>query len=411
MDPHVPRPTPEPPHPFDPRNFDPRNVLRDFPPLPDLPHLPTLPTFPNFRALPAHLYSDHASSSPFRRLFLALVTLWLLVATNPSYPSFFSYLASRRATGPSFRLAVPTVLSPLQKVFNPPPTPDSTLITYDGLDCGLFTLVRFQPPAPVESTSKPSISLPPSFIHVYVYLGICNTWLPLPNPLVIVDGAAVLGAAGHLRDAARILAKSGLAPGVLPSRPWEGLVASFAAAGAFWYILPGAAARHLTLTWENARGAGRWWTLVLFHLSHGGSFLRLSRTVAACNYLAPMLLQHDVLSLSGLYGVVLTAAAMSSALGILVLARRSVASADSPRTRLEIDGGGGCVYAMLVAACLDAQSGRPGATNSWRVRPFELLMLNIAFDAWFLAGQKRIADYTAHTGAALGAWIYIAVNR
>jgi hypothetical protein len=145
--------------------------------------------------------------------------------------------------------------------------------------------------------------------------------------------------------------------------------------------------------------------------------LRLSRTVAACNYLAPLLLQNGVLSLSGLYGVVLTACAMSTALGMLVLARRNVFGGNgrgNGGSAVEINGGGGICYALLVTACLDMQSGRTGvgaAGGTWKVMPFQLLMLNIAFDAMFLAGQNRIADYTAHAGAALGAWLYCSLNQ
>jgi hypothetical protein len=257
-------------------------------------------------------------------------------------------------------------------------------------------------------------------------------WLPVPNPALLVDSNTARWLVRAMRSAVRSFVPSrpqypsaafadmaDLAPNwsasSLPARPWEWLAASFAAAGGLWFIAPDAAARHLILTWENARHSGRWWTLILFHLSHGGSILRLSRTVAACNYLAPLLLQHEVLSLSGLYGVVLTACAMSTALGVLVLARRNVfVGVRGGASALEINGGGGICYALLVTACLDVQSGRPGATEAaamWKVRPFQLLMLNIAFDAMFLAGQQRIADYTAHTGAALGAWLYCSLNQ
>jgi hypothetical protein len=355
--------------------------------------------------------------SPLRRLAVALAVVWVLVATNPGEKSFRRYAADRRTAPPrpTFRVAVPAVTHALKRIFNaePPAAADGRDVSFDGLDCALFTVVRARaddaPPQPAAAAVSSILPPPPS----HVFLGIFGAWMPVPNPALWLDGAALRGALRALRDAVRALVRSGAAPSSLPGRPWEWLMASFAAAGAFWYVMPGAAARHLTLTWENARHAGRWWTLVLFHLSHGGSVLRLSRTVAACNYLAPLLLKHRIVTLSGLYGVVLTAAAMSTALGILVLARRNVFEARGapPRTALEIDGGGGCVYALLVAACLDAQSGRPGAIKAWRVRPFELLMLNIAFDAMFLAGQKRIADYTAHTGAALGAWVYVAFNR
>ncbi len=149
--------------------------------------------------------------------------------------------------------------------------------------------------------------------------------------------------------------------------------------------------------------------MVFFHLSHGGSLLRLARTVGLVNYLAPVMLARGIVSLSDLYGVVLTGSAISTALGMLVLARRYVfgSRSSTPRTALEINGGGGCVYALLVAACLSRNGYEllPGG-----VMPFELLMLNVAFDAFFLAGQKRIADYTAHTGAALGAWLFCSIS-
>lgn len=351
--------------------------------------------------------------TPLRRLAIALSIVWILVATNPDATSFRRYLSARRAAiaNESFRLAVPPITLLLKNVFDAAPPAATARLHSDGLDCGLFTIVRLQSEEYLRAQSMSFIN-PPS--PPLVFLGILGKWLPVPNPATWFEGDTLRRGFVDLRDVVRSQVRSPSTGSLaLPARPWEWLVACFAVAGAFWYIMPEAAGRHLTLTWENARHAGRWWTLVLFHLSHGGSVLRLSRTVAACNYLAPLIVKHRVLTLSGLYGVVLTASAMSTALGILVLARRNVFGARGAplRSALEINGGGGCVYAMLVAACMDAQSGRPGAIKAWRVRPFELLMLNIAFDAMFLAGQKRIADYTAHTGAALGAWVYVAFNR
>lgn len=348
-------------------------------------------------------------SSLLRRLTIALAVLWILVATNPEASSFRRYISSRRSVSEfgNFRTAVPALAQLLKRILATSPPPRDSQTIFEGLDCILFTLVRSR--TDVSSQSM-SIIYPPPPSHIY--LGILNMWLPVPNPGLWIDGDGLRSIVFTIRDVLRSTARPST-PRSLPARPWEWLVASFAVAGAFWFVLPEAAARHLTLTWENARHAGRWWTLVLFHVSHGGSILRLTRTIAACNYLAPKLIKHKVLTLSGLYGVILTACAMSTALGMLVLARRNVFRAGNVRlsSALEINGGGGCVYALLVAACLDAQSGRLGAGKVWRVRPFELLMLNIAFDAMFLAGQKRIADYTAHTGAALGAWLYCSLNQ
>lgn len=401
-----------------------------------------------------------SESSPLRRFAVALTLVWVLISTNPSELSFRRYLARRRSavqaipdeSAPGFRTAVPSVSHALKRVFDADPPANAV---FEGLDCALFTLVRSVPedeattsyptPAPVSAALAAAAAAAAAAVAPsHAYLGIAGVWLSVPNPARFFDGStarrvllAVQRALREVRDSLLDSVRSGVADGrgasgrgsgsrdrgsgiggigliggvdglSLPARPWEGLMACFALAGGFWYVMPEAAARHLTLTWENVRHAGRWWTLVLFHLSHGGSVLRLSRTVAACNYLAPLLLKQRVLTLSGLYGVVLTAAAMSTALGMVVLGRRHNAGR---RTALEIDGGGGCVYALLVAACLDASAGSPGALRPWPVRPFELLMFNIAFDALFLAGQKRISDYTAHTGAALGAWVYVACNR
>ena len=124
--------------------------------------------------------------------------------------------------------------------------------------------------------------------------------------------------------------------------------------------------------------------------------------------MAPLLLQRRILTLSGLYGVVLTGGAVSGMLCVLVLVRRNVnaSSQGVPRPSVDIYGGGGCVYALLVAACLSTEKAAPLAGG---IRPFELLMLNVAFDAVFLAGDS--ADYTAHAGAALGSWLFCALGN
>ena len=99
---------------------------------------------------------------------------------------------------------------------------------------------------------------------------------------------------------------------------------------------------------------------------------------------------------------------MSGMLCLLVLVRRNVNGSPRgvPRAAVDIYGGGGCVYALLVAACLSKAGTKPLLGGA---RPFELLMMNVAFDAIFLAGDS--ADYTAHVGAALGAWIFCALGN
>ena len=264
---------------------------------------------------------------------------------------------------------------------------------FEAVDCAFFTIVRaIDPP------------------H-RVFLGVLGTWLPVPNTATVLTAPQIRRAGSVLREVFTMAVQPEPArfESVLPRRPWEWLLALFFAAGAAWFMFPDRASAHLTLTWENVRHTGHWWCMVFFHLSHGGSVLRLVRTVAAVNYLAPQLLARRIVTLSGLYGVVLTGSALSTALVMLVLARRYVFGSRSsqPRAALEINGGGGCVYALLVAACLSPAGYEllPGG-----VRPFELLMLNVAFDAFFLAGQKRIADYTAHAGAALGAWLFCSIS-
>jgi hypothetical protein len=363
--------------------------------------------------------------SVFRRFGIAVFILWILASTNPDASSLRRSLLYRSQGGSTtspFRQLAPPVSALLARVFETPrkitsldgDTASAQPLILDGIDCALFTLA-------VAGGARD---------HHVAYIGILGTWLPVPGlgALFLPPHArmarlrivmrGVLSAAAELAAAAPMDGLGGGARATvnpLPARPWEWLVAGFAAAGAFWLVCPGAAGRHLTLTWENARTAGRWWTLALFHVSHGGSVLRLTRTVAACNYLAPRLLAMRVVTLSGLYGVVLTGCAMSTALGMLVLARRNVFGARGApgRSALEINGGGGCVYALLVAACLNGGGAKlqSSANAAFGMSPFELLMLNIAFDAVFLAGQKRIADYTAHTGAALGAWLYCSLSQ
>lgn len=371
----------------------------------------------------------------FSRFAMCVCVMWVLVATNPDAASFRRYIAARRAEHVKpFTLAAPTFSRFLKRILAPQPPPRDHGAEFVGKDCALFTIVytkhstdqdTFQDTDRFRSKSKEPYAntLFANSATTYAYIGVLSVWLPVPQKVQWMPAMTIIEAIFMLRDTVRsvfdMLDGTSSGPSIrdadglsasLPARPWEGLIACFAVAGALWYVMPTAGARHFTLTWENVRLQGRWWSLILFHFSHGGSVLRLSRSVAACNYLAPLLLKHRVLTLSGLYGVTLTAAAMSTALGILVLARRSMFGARGApvRSALEINGGGGCVYALLVAACLDAQGAR---LSLWEVKPFELLMLNIAFDAIFLAGQKRIADYIAHTGAALGAWIYCSFSR
>lgn len=360
----------------------------------------------------------------WRRVILTIVTVWILVATNPGSPSSRSFRRfitelekshdneqhichedMRRRTCVESRRAYPELNHILEALFAPHRRPMSPVHTnqdqhFESVDYALFTLIRAKPTA--------SADLPP-----HGFLGILGLWLPYPHPARLTGSVELRNAFRLLRTAVaparRLTARP--VPPALPDRPWEWLIALFTIVGAVWIMFPARARDHLTLTWQNVRDSGHWWCLALFHFSHGGSWLRLCRTIVVVNYVAPILVSKNMLSLSSLYGVVLTSSATSTALGLLVLARRYVFSPrDSwPRAPLEINGGGGCVYALLVAACLSPASCEPFPSLGG-ARPFELLMLNILFDSFFLAGQKRIADYTAHTGAALGSWLFYSVN-
>lgn len=370
-----------------------------------------------------------------RRLALILLVLWILVATNPGSPgsrsfrTFLSHLhASHQAPSPKCerhdirltcvdsRRAYPELNAILESFFAPHRHARSPLLSdrdqhFESVDYALFTLVR--------SSSNPepaSSDVPP-----HAFLGILGLWLPYPDPARLTGSVELRHAFSLLRatvTSVRTLIFS-MSPHALdtfqqhalPARPWEWLIAFFTIVGALWLMFPNRARDHLVLTWPNVRHKGHWWCLVLFHFSHGGSTLRLCRTIVCVSYLAPVLISRDIVNLSGLYGIVLTSSATSTALGLLVLLRRYVfAPRDAwPRAPLEINGGGACVYALLVAACLSPSSCYPFPFLGG-ARPFELLMLNILFDSFFLAGQKRIADYTAHTGAALGSWLFYSVN-
>lgn len=370
--------------------------------------------------------------APWRRVILTIFTLWILVATNPGSPGSRSFqkfmtdldkseeIASdichddlNRRTCVDSRRAYPELNRILESLFAPHRNPFSPLHVnpnqhFESVDYALFTLIRAKP----SSTSDP----PP-----HGFLGILGTWLPYPHPARLTGSAELGHAFRLLRIAVRQTrlfifqsspnALESFRRRTLPDRPWEWLIALFTVVGAIWLMFPQRAREHLTLTWQNVRHKGHWWCLVLFHFSHGGSWLRLCRTIVVVNYLAPILVARHVVNLSSLYGVVLTSSATSTALGMLVLARRYVfAPRDAwPRAPLEINGGGACVYALLVAACLSPASCDPFPFLGG-ARPFELLMLNVLFDSFFLAGQKQIADYTAHTGAALGSWLFYSVN-
>lgn len=359
-----------------------------------------------------------------RRVILTTLTLWVLVATNPGSPtsrSFRKFITEleeshdglqnichedmHRRTCVESRRAYPELNQVLEVLFAPHRRPLSSVHTdkdlqFESVDYALFTLIRAKP----STTAEP----PP-----HGFLGILGFWLPYPHPARLTGSVELLTAFRLLRAAVaparRLLVQP--APPALPDRPWEWLIALFTIVGAVWLMFPSRARNHLTLTWQNVRHSRHWWCLALFHFSHGGSWLRLCRTIVVVNYVAPTLVSRQILNLSSLYGIVLTSSATSTALGMLVLARRYVFSPHDawPRAPLEINGGGGCAYALLVAACLSPTSCEPFPSLGG-ARPFELLMLNVLFDSFFLAGQKRIADYAAHTGAALGSWLFYSVN-
>lgn len=368
--------------------------------------------------------------SALSTLVFTLFLLWVLVATNPSngtisFRNFIEELESSRTAPQTVcqqgnyrricvesRRAFPELNAILNFIFTPHRTFVSNYdplldIEYESVDFAIFTII-----APLETEN---FDRSPS-----AFIGILGHWLPIPSP-------SHLAGTFELRQLTRFLRRqvakakrvtfsdqiNGLESfreRILPDRPWEWLVALFVVVGAFWLMFPEKSHNHLTLTWQNVRHRRNWWCMVFFHLSHGGSMLRLCRTIICVNYIAPILVSRRIVTLSGLYGVVLTAAATSTALGVLVLVRRYVFGSREAETRapIEINGGGACVYALLVAACLS-----PSGYDSFPggARPFELLMANIAFDSFFLAGQKRIADYIAHTGAALGSWLFCSINQ
>lgn len=365
----------------------------------------------------------------YTRVILTLIALWALVATNPSSPgsrSFHRFLADldKANSGSRFvcqqrsegrvcvesRRAYPELSYILESFFAPHRLRTSSHpvdeINFESIDYAIFTLIR----------SKPSFNIddPP-----HGFIGILGFWLPIPHPARLTGSVDLRHLTRFLRRQVAWAKKATFAKHMgsfesfhersLPNRPWEFLIAYFTIVGAIWLMFPDRARNHFTLTWQNVRLKGHWWCMIFFHLSHGGSVLRLCRTIVSVNYLAPILVSRRILTISGLYGVVLTSAATSTAMGMLILARRYVFGSRElvSRSPMEINGGGACVYALLVAACLSKSSCEtfPGGA-----RPFELLMLNVLFDSFFLAGQKRIADYIAHTGAALGSWLYCSLN-
>lgn len=368
--------------------------------------------------------------SPYRRVLLTLLILWLLVATNPSssgtasFRKFFSDLDNFHTSTPARclqtshrhlcvepRRAYPELNFILESLFAPHRLPNSPhladTVNFELIDYGIFTL------------SKPKLYTNPDD-PPHGFIGIFGLWLPVPHPARLTGSVDLRHLITFLRRQVAYVKHTASANQTgrsferfrersLPDRPWEWLIASFTIVGGLWLMFPDRTRNHFTLTWQNVRQKGNWWCMVFFHLSHGGSWLRLCRTIVSVNYLAPILVSKRIVTLSGLYGVVLTSSATSTALGMLVLARRYAFGPREITTRapLEINGGGACVYALLVAGCLSPTSHIPFPGGA---RPFELLMLNVLFDSFFLAGQKRIADYTAHTGAALGSWLFCSIN-
>ncbi|KAI0563005.1 hypothetical protein FGB62_48g128 [Gracilaria domingensis] len=278
---------------------------------------------------------------------------------------------------------------------------------FETIDYAIFTVARSKP---FPTVDNPGVA----------FVGILALWLPVPHPARFTGSVELPNVIRFLRSHVRRMRRVARAyqhgrsfeafrERSLPDRPWEWLIAFFSIVGVVWFMIPSRAKNHFTLTWQNLREKGHWWCMIFFHLSHGGSLLRLFRTIVSINYLAPLLVSNRIVTLSGLYGIVLTSSATSTALAMLVLTRRSVFASQyiAPSTPLEINGGGACVYALLVAACLSPSCNEPLPGGA---RPFELLMLNVLFDSFFLAGKKRIADYIAHTGASLGAWLFCSIN-
>lgn len=365
----------------------------------------------------------------WRRVALTAAALWILVATNPSSTgskSFRTFIRDLDRTAPQAspeceegahgrvcvetRRAYPELGALLEAVFaphrhRPSPHLDRSELHFESIDYALFTLVK---PTAASGETR------------HGFIGILGVWLPVPHPVRLSGSVELQNVIRVLRRVVAMAKQVAFAQNLgsfenfrertLPDRPWEWLIVYFTVVGGLWLMFPERTVNHFTLTWQNVRYKGHWWCMVFFHLSHGGSLLRLCRTIVSVNYIAPILVSRRILTLSGLYGVVLTSSATSTALGMLVLARRYVfmSREAAPRAPLEINGGGACVYALLVAACLSPSSHMPFPGG---VRPFELLMLNVLFDSFFLAGQKRIADYIAHTGAALGAWLFYSINQ
>lgn len=362
-----------------------------------------------------------------RRLLYTFAVLWILVATNPGPSSFRHFLtnlhrahlhtptcqkAHSRDICLHARQAFPHLSAALESIFAPhrqAPSwlPDGPPHHFEVVDCAVFTLARTR-----------LADLPDRPRHNFI--GILATWLPLPHTARLLGSVESRNVVRYLRRRVALVKRAAFDQDLrsfeafrersLPDRPWEWLIVYFAIVGALWFMFPQHATQHFTLTWQNVRLKGNWWCMILFHLSHGGSLLRLCRTVGSISFLAPILISRRILNLSGMYGVLLTSSATSTALGMLVLARRYVFMTRESGTRspIEINGGGACVYALLVAACLAPDSNRsfPGGA-----RPFELLMLNVLFDSFFLAGKRKIADYIAHTGAALGSWLFCSINQ
>lgn len=367
---------------------------------------------------------------PWRRLALLLFSLWILVATNPtstssrSFRKFLTELdkshsptnkvcqdSSSRRLCVSSRRAFPELAATLESFFaphriRPSPHLDDIDLHFEAVDYAILTLVRTKSSSP---SSQP----------LHGFIGILGTWLPVPHPARLIGSVDLRHLITFLRQqvasakqatfAQDLGSFNALRERTLPNRPWEWLIAHFIIVGALWLMFPDRTQNHFTLSWHNVTTRGNWWCMIFFNLSHGGSLLRLCRTIVSVNYIAPVLIMRRILTLSALYGVVLTSLATSTALAMLVLARRHVFTSREAimRTPIEINGGGASVYALLVAACLSSESHLPFLGGA---RPFELLMLNVLFDSFFLAGKKRIADYIAHTGAALGSWLFCSIN-
>lgn len=93
---------------------------------------------------------------------------------------------------------------------------------------------------------------------------------------------------------------------------------------------------------------------------------------------------------------------------MLFLARRHAFSTGITARFLETNSGVACFYALLIDAHLLEENERPHLGG---VHSIENLLLNALFDSFFLPGKRRIADYIAHTGAALGSWLFCSLNN